>query len=102
MCLIIGKLNGFIEERSENKDFVSIIDENKEVLKNCTELWDEIKNEIKIINGGKEGQYGKDFLKTKFDTDDDLLLNKLLKFPTMTIVVRSVFEDDGKFYPQIF
>ena len=72
------------------------------MLKNCTELWDEIKNEIKIINGGKEGQYGKDFLKTKFDTDDDLLLNKLLKFPTMTIVVRSVFEDDGKFYPQIF
>ena len=72
------------------------------MLKNCTELWDEIKNEIKIINGGKEGQYGKDFLQTKFDTDDDLLLNKLLKFPTMTIVVRSVFEDDGKFYPQIF
>ena len=72
------------------------------MLKNCTELWDEIKNEIKIINGGKESQYGKDFLKTKFDTDDDLLLNKLLKFPTMTIVVRSVFEDDGKFYPQIF
>ena len=72
------------------------------MLKNCTELWDEIKNEIKIINGGKEGQYGKDFLKTKFDTDDDLLLNKLLKFPTMTIVVRFVFEDDGKFYPQIF
>ena len=72
------------------------------MLKNCTELWDEIKNEIKIINGGKEGQYGKDFLKTKFDTDDDLLLNKLLKFPAMTIVVRSVFEDDGKFYPRIF
>ena len=72
------------------------------MLKNCTELWDEIKNEIKIINGGKEGQYGKDFLKTKFDTDDDLLLNKLLKFPAMTIVLRSVFEDDGKFYPQIF
>ena len=72
------------------------------MLKNCTELWDEIKNEIKIINGGKEGQYGKDFLQTKFDTDDDLLLNKLLKFPTMTIVVRSVFEDDGEFYPQIF
>ena len=72
------------------------------MLKNCTELWDEIKNEIKIINGGKEGQYDKDFLKNKFDTDDDLLLNKLLKFPAMTIVVRSVFEDDGKFYPQIF
>ena len=44
----------------------------------------------------------KDFLKIKFDSDDNLLLNKKLKFPTMTIIVRSVFEEDGKFYPQIY
>ena len=36
--------------------------------------------------------------KTKFDSDDDLPLNKQLKFPRMTIVVRSVFEEYGKFY----
>ena len=35
-----------------------------------------------------------------FDSDDDLPLNKQLKFPTMTIVVRSVFEEDDKYYPQ--
>ena len=40
-------------------------------------------------------------MKIKFDTDDDLPLNKKLKFPTMTIVIRSVFEEDGKCYPQI-
>ena len=40
-------------------------------------------------------------MKIKFDTDDDLPLNKKLKFPTMTIVIRSVFEEDGKYYPQI-
>ena len=39
-------------------------------------------------------------MKIKFDWDDDLPLNKQLKFPTMTIVVRSVFEDEGKFYPK--
>ena len=44
----------------------------------------------------------KDFMKIKFDSDDNLLLNKKLKFPTMTIIVRSVFEEDGKFYPQIY
>ena len=43
----------------------------------------------------------KDFMKIKFDSDDNLLLNKKLKFPTMTIIVRSVFED-SKFYPQIY
>ena len=40
-----------------------------------------------MINGGKAGKYSKDFMKIKFDTDDDLPLNKLLKFPTMTIVL---------------
>ena len=40
--------------------------------------------------------------KTKFDSDDDLPLNKQLKFPRMTIVVRSVFEEDGKFYLQAY
>ena len=41
-------------------------------------------------------------MKIKFDSDDDLPLNKPLKFPTMTIVVRSVFEDKEKYYPQIY
>ena len=39
-------------------------------------------------------------MKVKFETDNDLPLNKQLKFPTITIVVRSVFEEDGKSYPQ--
>ena len=37
-------------------------------------------------------------MKIKFNSDDDLSLNKSLKFRTMTIIIRSVFEDDGKFY----
>ena len=41
-------------------------------------------------------------MKIKFETDDDLPLNTQLKFLTMTIVVRSVFEDEGKFYPQTY
>ena len=41
-------------------------------------------------------------MKIKFDTDDDLWLKKPFKFPTITIVVRSVFGEIGKFYPQIY
>ena len=67
-----------------------------------TERWDGIKNQIYIINGGKKGDYGKYFMKIKFDIDDDLPLKKLLKLHMLTIVVRSVFEEDGKFYPQIY
>ena len=41
-------------------------------------------------------------MKIKFDSDDDLPLNKPLKFHAMTIIIWSVFEEDGKFYSQVF
>ena len=41
-------------------------------------------------------------MKIKFNSDDDLPLNKQLKFISLTIIVRTVFEEDGKYYPQIF
>ena len=43
-------------------------------------------------------------MKVKFDTDDNLPLNKQLKLNmyNMTIIVRSVFEEDVIFYPQLY
>ena len=41
-------------------------------------------------------------MKIKFNSGDDLPLNKPLKFCAMTIIIRSVFEEGGKLYPQIF
>ena len=55
-----------------------------------------------IINGDKPGKYGKDSMKIKFNSDDSLPLNKTLKLHNKTIIIRSVFEEDGKFYPQVF
>ena len=45
----------------------------------------------------KNGEYGKDFMTIKFDTDDDFPLNKQLKLQMLTIIVRSVFEEGSKF-----
>ena len=97
LYLIIGKVDGHIEENNGNKYLVfdpaelHSTDENKEVLKKYTELWDGIKNEIKTINGGKKGEYSKDFMKIKFNTDDILPLNKPLKLHLLTIIVRRLF-----------
>ena len=41
-------------------------------------------------------------MKIKFNSDDDLPLNKPLKFHAMTIIIRSVFEEHDKLYPHIF
>ena len=55
MYLILGEVDRKIEESNENKNLVfASIDENKEVLKIYTEFWNEIKNEIKTINGEKQ------------------------------------------------
>ena len=71
------------------------------VLEKYANVWNEIKSKIKAINGD-ECDYGKDYMKIKFNSDDDLPLNKPLKFHLMTITIRSVFEEDGKLYPQLF
>ena len=41
-------------------------------------------------------------MKIKFNSDDNLSLNKILKLHMLTIIVRSVFDEDGKYYPQNF
>ena len=41
-------------------------------------------------------------MKIKFGIDDDLPLNKLLNLHMLTLIVRSVFEDEGKFYRQVY
>ena len=40
-------------------------------------------------------------MKIKFNSND-LPLNKQLKLMNLTIIVRTVFEEEGKYYPQIF
>ena len=49
-----------------------------------------------------ECDYEKDYMKIKFNSDDDLPLNKPLKFHSMTITIGSVFKEDGKLYPKVF
>ena len=49
-----------------------------------------------------ECDYEKDYIKIKFNSDDNLPLNKPLKFHNMTITIKSVFKEDGKLYLQVF
>ena len=99
----ISHASGYIEEKNGNKYVIfDSVDENKEILKIYADVWDGIKSKIKSINIDKENDYGKDYMKIKFNSDDDLPLNKLLKFHLMTIIIRCDFSEDGKLYPQLF
>ena len=102
LYLRVNHVNGHIEEKNENKCMIfDFTDENKELLKKYQDVWNGIKNKIKVISSG-ECDYEKDLMKIKFNSDDDLPLNKLLKFHAVTIIIRSVFEEDGKLYSQVF
>ena len=102
MYLNITHSNGYIEEKGVNKYLVfDSTDENKEVLKKYNDFFNGIKDKIKEINSN-ECDYEKDYMKIKFNSDDDLPLNKSLKFTLMTISIRCVCEEDDKLYPQVF
>ena len=82
------------EERNENKYLVlDDIDKNKEVLKKYEEIWEDIKEEIETINGGEKIEYGKDFKNIRFESNDDLPVNKPINLRLLTII----FSENGKF-----
>ena len=96
LYLIFNNVDGYIECNSSEKSnknkylvFAST-NKNKEILKKYTELWDEIKNQIKTINGCKPIKYGRDFMKIKFESDDDLPLGKILSIP-MCIIYKFIY-----------
>ena len=70
--------------------------------KKYDEVFSGIKKEIETINGGKELFYEKNYARIGVNTDDDVPLNKPLKFPTLTIIIRCVFQEGEKLYPQIY
>ena len=66
LYVLVNHANGYIEEKNGNKYLVfdDFVNENKELLKKYVDVWDGIKNKIKAINGGKENDYGKDYILT--------------------------------------
>ena len=102
MYLLVNHAKGYIEETGVNKYFIfGSKDENKEWLKKYNDVWNGIKKKIEEVSSGK-CDYEKDYIKIKFNSDDDLPLNRKLKFHNMAITNRSVFEEDGKFYRHVF
>ena len=103
LYLLIYKIDGFIEEKRRNKYLnITFTGNNDETLKKYKEVLNGIKSCIEKINNTRSEEYEKDYVKIKFNSDVKLPLNKQLKFLSVTIAIRSVFEEDGKYYPQAF
>ena len=97
LYLIIHSVTGYFKEKNDDK-YLIFDSTNK-----YEEIWPGIRSEIKTLNGGKELFYEKNHSKVGINTDNDLPLNKPIKFPTLTIIIRCVFQEEGKrLHPQIY
>ena len=74
-------------------------DEN--VLKKFANVWKSIRAKIEENTGGIV-QYGKDYMRIKFESNDNLPIDKIVNIGLATIIIRSIFAQNGKFYPQLF
>ena len=90
LYLVFNNLDAYIEESGENKYLIfASTDKNEMVLGHYTEIWDEIKEQIELVSGNKVIKYSKDFMKIKFESDDDLPISKT-NIPVCVIFIRSV------------
>ena len=102
LYLRINNVNGHIEEKDSNKYLVlDSTDESKKSLKKYGDVFNGIMSKVREIDDDWL-EYSKDYMKIKFSSDNDLPLNKSLKFHLTTITTRCVFSEDNKLYPQLF
>ena len=96
LYLIIHSATVYFKEKNGEKYLIIDSTDKYEVV------FSGIRSEIKTINGGKELFYKKNYARIGDNTDDNLPLNKPLKFPTLTIIIRCIFQEGTKLHPQIY
>ena len=104
LYLIIDEVDGIIREENGIK-YLSIAStsNNKDILMKYREVWDAINNTIQIRNDDKPPECGKHYMTIKFDTyENDLPMDKIIKLHMLVIVIRSIYEREGKCCARLF
>ena len=70
-------------------------------IKKYEDLWIKIRDLTRSISKNSDN-YDEEYRKIKFDSDDNLPLNKVIKNPIMTIVARVIFHKINKYYPSFY
>ena len=98
----INDASGYIKEMNKDKYLIfDDTDKNKELLEIYDDVFSGIMSKTKIIDDDWL-EYSKGYKKIQFNSDDNLPLNKTLKFHTITVTIRYVISEDNKLCPQVF
>ena len=101
LYLIFSRVNGYFEEINKNKYFTLVPTNENKAIKKYKEMWSKIRDLIRSITKNSH-DYDKKYMKIKFNSDNDLPLNKTIEILNVTIVPRTVFYENNKYYPQVF
>ena len=90
LYLTFSKVNGYFEEINRNKYFTLVPTNKSKKIYIYEELWSKIRDLFRLITKNSD-DYDEKYTKIKFNSDDELLLNKTMKVRRMILVVRAVF-----------
>ena len=97
-----NRIKGHFKEVNGDK-YLIVCSENGDIMQIYQDVFYGIKEIIKkIYDYSQPIKCDDNYMKIKFKTDDNISLNKIIYFPTITIIIRSVTQKDDKHYPQIF
>ena len=89
----------FIKDKSDNVWYL-IIFGNENVLRIFANIWKSIRTKIEENTDGIV-VYDKDYMRIKFESNDNLPTDKIVNICLAAIIIRSVFAQNGKYYPQL-
>ena len=98
LYLVFNNLDAYFEKCGKDKYLIfASTEKNKQMLENYAELFDEINEQIELISSDKV-KYSKDIVKIKFETNDELPLNKIINISVCIIVISNIFKENDKYY----
>ena len=101
LYLRIADINGQFEKGKDDVWYLIISVDDNDIFKKLVNIFESIKNEI-IEKTWDSVEYDKDYIKIKFESNNILPVAKDVNVHLATIIIRAIFAQDGKYYPQLF
>ena len=101
LYLRIKDMKGQFKKGKGDNVWYLIIFGDADILRKFANIWKSIRAKTEENTGGIV-QYDKDYMKIKFESNDKLPTDNIVNMHLVTIIIRNIFAQNGKFYPQLF
>ena len=94
-------MKGKFVKGKKDDEWYLIIEGSIDVLRGFLNVFKSIRDKIENANDDVV-EYDRNCMKIKFISNDDLPVDKTVDLHLITIVIRAIFAQNGKYYPQLF